>query len=294
MTRRGEIPTLTWRDIAADRLLALAEEADRWATHYERESETVPSWRKYVTSYRAEAAAMRDGAARLSTGSAPRTETRREPYRDAATDFDDASEREANQLYAGHEARARERAIDAILQDVFDLDPSDYWDTPGTLVVSEHDLRVILERHLASAPRPQEGEAPALPVETRRRIEALVRSGAGHAADLRAMVSGEDDGWSGAAACMEAMTRELAELLARLASPLPPRDERRAEPGDDTALLDELAARVKQLDRLLVEHHAASVMREEHDVCPLCTVAMFAETGALLNRVRPRPARRAR
>lgn len=48
-----------------------------------------------------------------------------------------------------------QEVIDAIISDIGDLDPSDYpvedWDT---LRVSETDLRIILERHLAASRSP--------------------------------------------------------------------------------------------------------------------------------------------
>ena len=54
----------------------------------------------------------------------------------------------------------------------------------------------------------------------------------------------------------------------------------------ERATLDRLRERVKLLDRVIGEHHSASVMREEHYVCPVCTEygggEFFSKTSALL------------
>ena len=46
-----------------------------------------------------------------------------------------------------------------------------------------------------------------------------------------------------------------------------------------------LRRRVRLLDNIITEHHAASVMRDEHDVCPVCSehggVNLFMENALL-------------
>jgi hypothetical protein len=92
-----------------------------------------------------------------------------------------------------------------------------------------------------SAPRPQEGEAAALPVEVsddELRTAMLAYNQWPESARLAyAHPRSLDD------VTVIAVRRAVnAVLLARLASPLPPRDERRADPDEDTALIDRLEA----------------------------------------------------
>jgi len=57
-------------------------------------------------------------------------------------------------------------------------------------------------------------------------------------------------------------------------------------PAETRPLLQRLVDRVKLLDHVIQAHHASSIMRAEHNVCPVCYEAggieFFVQTGALL------------
>ena len=64
-----------------------------------------------------------------------------------------------------------------------------------------------------------------------------------------------------------------------------------AERAAQVREIETLRARVKLLDRVITGHHEALVMREEHDVCPVCTElgpAFFEENDRITARA-PEP-----